>query len=178
MHDVGDRKLWPDLLSQEEFILAILGSCNVLTTLQRQRIAKVAASVSFKGSGVEDTPPDLESKCVMDADRLDAMGAIGIARCFAFGGATNRAIFDPDVLPEVDQTEDQYRNNKSTSINHFFEKLLLLKNRLQTNMGRRMGLLRHLKMLEFLAQFEWEWGGDLLATRLAKFAAPAETLES
>ena len=122
-------------------------------------IGAIVSSVSFKGAGVKSELISLEGKVVQDADRLDAIGAIGIARTFAYGGHFNRSMYDPDVAPEQHNTFEQYKNNNGTTINHFYEKLLLLKGRLNTPAARSIAHERHRFMEEFLERFFDEWKG-------------------
>jgi uncharacterized protein len=113
--------------------------------------------VSFKGALVKDQQISIEGKIVQDADRLDAIGAMGIARAFAYGGSKNRPIYEPAVLPELHDDFKKYATAKSHTINHFYEKLLLLKDRLHTKTAQVIGLKRHQLMEEFLEQFYDEW---------------------
>jgi uncharacterized protein len=108
-----------------------------------EAVVAIVAGTSFKGADIADRPLSIEGQCVRDADRLDAMGAIGIARAFAFGGHKGRVLHDP--------------NAESTSLNHFHEKLLLLKERMTTGSGRRIAEHRHQVMLDFLREFDREW---------------------
>jgi uncharacterized protein len=124
-----------------------------------ERVCDIIAGVSFKGAGVTTTMPTLEGKCVQDADRLDALGAIGIARAFAFGGHFGRAIYDPDHPPELHASFEAYKTKSGPTINHFYEKLLLLKDRMQTATGRRLAEERHRFLETFLRQFFAEWEG-------------------
>lgn len=123
-------------------------------------VCEIIATVSFKGAGVATEMSTIEGKCVQDGDRLDAIGAVGIARAFAFGGHFGRAMYDPDVPPEQHQTFAAYKSKGGPTINHFYEKLLLLKDRMQTATGRRLATERHQFMEQFLDQFFGEWRGD------------------
>lgn len=120
-------------------------------------VCDIISRVSFKGAGVETTMPTLEGKCVQDGDRLDAIGAVGIARAFAFGGHFGRAMYDPAVPPEQHASFAAYKTKGGPTINHFYEKLLLLKDRMQTNTGKKLALERHQFMETFLKQFFNEW---------------------
>lgn len=123
-------------------------------------VCEIIATLSFKGAGVSTEMRTIEGRCVQDGDRLDAIGAIGIARAFAFGGHFGRAMYDPDVPPEEHQTFAAYKSKSGPTINHFYEKLLLLKDRMQTASGKRLALERHQFMEEFLIQFFSEWNGE------------------
>ena len=103
-----------------------------------------------------------EGRCVQDADRLDAIGAIGIARCFAYGGHTGRQMYDPGIPPVMHATADEYKASKGHSLNHFYEKLLLLKDRMNTAAGKRLAEERHLFMEEFVTRFLAEWHASAL----------------
>ena len=120
---------------------------------------RIIANISFKGAGVEQPTLSLEGKVVQDADRLDAMGAVGIARAFAYGGAKGRAMYDPAVKPTEHHTAEAYLNNGGTTINHFYEKLLLLKDRMNTATGRTIAQERHQFMENYLRRFYEEWEG-------------------
>jgi len=122
-------------------------------------VCDIIARVSFKGAGVATDMPTLEGRCVQDADRLDAIGAIGIARAFAFGGHFGRPMYDPEHPPEWHPSFEAYKQKSGPTINHFYEKLLLLKDRMQTATGRRLAEQRHRVLEEFLAQFFAEWNG-------------------
>lgn len=122
-----------------------------------ESVADIIGRLSYKGALVPDEPLSAEGKCVQDADRLDAMGAIGIARTFAYGGYVRRPLHDPGVPVEQHATPDAYRSNVGTTINHFHEKLLLLRDRLHTESARRIAERRHDFMVRFLDQFHAEW---------------------
>ena len=121
---------------------------------------KALATISFKGAGVRQAMWTLEGQCVQDADRLDAIGAIGIARCFAYGGHAGRLMYDPEVPPLLHATADAYKAAKGTSVNHFCEKLFLLKDRMNTATGRLLAQERHRFMACFVERFLEEWSGD------------------
>lgn len=120
-------------------------------------ILQIIDEISFKGAGVTTTPGTIEAKVVQDADRLDAMGAIGIARTFSYGGCKNRQIYDPEVLPETHYDFESYKKSTSPTINHFYEKLLLLKDRMNTETAKKMAGQRHHFMELYLKQFFNEW---------------------
>jgi uncharacterized protein len=120
-------------------------------------VCAIIPEVSFKGAGVASEPSTLEGKIVQDADRLDAIGAIGIARAFAYGGHAGRAMYDPHTAPVMYTSKEAYIANKSPTINHFYEKLLLLKERLNTEEARRIAQKRHEFIEEYLRQFFMEW---------------------
>ncbi len=121
-------------------------------------VVDIVATISFKGAGVNTGMRTLEGKCVQDADRLDAIGAIGIARCFAYGGHAGRLMHDPDVPPVMHRTAEAYKASKGPSLNHFYEKLFLLKERMNTPSGRALAEARHQVMTDFVEQFLAEWG--------------------
>ena len=157
LHDADDRKLspetWKDLGRARKFLID-----NGMDEEGMKMILNGIRQISYKG---RDTvaPDTIEAKCVQDADRLDAMGAIGIARAFAFGGSRGRAMYDPEVPPVTDMDAETYANNQGHTINHFYEKLLLLKDLMSTETGRRMAQQRHDFMLKYLQQFYDEWNG-------------------
>lgn len=124
-------------------------------------VVQIIATMSFKGAGVEEAPMTLEGRCVRDADRLEAIGAIGIARTFAYGGKVGRPIHDPETAPVMAGTSGEYRSNLGTTLNHFPEKLFLLADRMSTDAGRRLARERHEYMVEFHDRFLAEWSGEL-----------------
>jgi uncharacterized protein len=123
-------------------------------------VCEIIKCLSFKGANVATPMHTLEGQVVQDADRLDAIGAIGIARAFAYGGHAGRAIHDPDAPPEPHDSFAAYKNSKGATINHFYEKLLLLKDRMNTATAQRMAADRHAFMEEFLRRFYIEWNGE------------------
>lgn len=123
-------------------------------------VCAIIASLSFKGAGVPTAMATLEGQCVQDADRLDALGAIGIARAFAYGGHKNRGLYDPAIPPVPHDSFEAYKKSTAPTINHFYEKLLLLKDRMNTAAGRRLAAARHQIMETYLEQFYAEWNGQ------------------
>jgi len=123
-------------------------------------VCEIIASLSFKGAGVATPMRSLEGQCVQDADRLDALGAIGVARTFAYGGHKGQPLYDPAAKPELHASFDAYKRGGGSSLNHFYEKLLLLKDRMNTAAGKRLAAQRHQFMERFLDQFLAEWGGE------------------
>ncbi len=156
LHDVDDRKLFDtgdNLENARKFL-----TDNEVDETTIEKICKIIAEVSYKGSD-SIIPDSIEGKIVQDADRLDALGAIGIARTFAYGGHKGRQIHEPFEKPLEDMTAKEYEKHESTSINHFYEKLLKLKNLMNTDTGKLIAENRHAYMEEFLAKFMDEWNG-------------------
>lgn len=125
-----------------------------------EHVENIIRHVSFKSSLQWQQWMSPELGVVQDADRLDGMGAIGIARTFNYGGHKGRALFDPSIPPNLNMTKEEYKNSMAPTLNHFHEKLLLLKNRMNTETGRQMAEGRHAFMLQYLEQFHAEWNGD------------------
>ena len=160
LHDIGDHKFhngdtsvgpqmartWLESLQVDEATIA--------------HVCEIIADLSFKGSGVPTPMASREGMVVQDADRLDAIGAIGVARTFAYGGHKNRVLYDPAIPPVMHDSFKAYQKNTAPTINHFHEKLLLLKERMNTPTARRMAEGRHAFMEQFLAQFFAEWEGE------------------
>ncbi|MDC6366331.1 MULTISPECIES: HD domain-containing protein [Flavobacteriaceae] len=127
-----------------------------------EHVVNIIQHMSFKNSLENGEAPfsSLEMKVVQDADRLDAIGAIGIARTFNYGGFKNRPLYDPDIAPSLNLSKEAYKKSNAPTINHFYEKLLLLKDQMNTETGKRLAQERHLFMLEYLTQFYGEWNGE------------------
>ncbi len=158
LHDLDD---WKFNDSDEETPLrakAWLESCGV-DSVTTQAVCNIIMHISYKGAGVANKMDSLEGFIVQDADRLDAIGAIGIGRAFAYGGYKNRPLYDPDSPPTMHASFEAYKNSKSATINHFYEKLLLLKDRMNTPAAKRIAEQRHDVMVKFLDQFMKEWDG-------------------
>lgn len=124
-------------------------------------VVRIIENISYKGGNFEKKFSSIELDVVQDADRLDAIGAIGIARTFNYGGFKNRALYDPEIDPNGSMTKEEYKRNESPTINHFYEKLLLLKDKMNTQTGKEIAEQRHRYMEGFLAQFYAEWEGEL-----------------
>jgi uncharacterized protein len=160
LHDVADWKFaGGDQEAGPRAARAWLMSLGVASETV-DHVCDIIAGLSFKGAGVETPMPTLEGRCVQDADRLDALGAIGIARAFAYGGHKGRALYDPNVPPEPHASFEAYKKNTGPTINHFYEKLLLLKDRMSTATSQRLAADRHAYLERFLEQFFAEWNGQ------------------
>jgi uncharacterized protein len=160
LHDIadwkfhnGDDSIGPKVA--EQFLTA-----NHVERRVIDPVIEIIASISYKGAGVPTPMKTLEGKVVQDADRLDAIGALGIARTFAYGGHKNRLIYHPEEKPVLHQSFEDYKKNQGHTINHFYEKLLLLKDRMNTASGKRLAEARHQFMQTYLDQFYKEWDGN------------------
>lgn len=159
LHDIADWKLNDgDSAVGPRMAREWLDSQGV-SPVVTEHVCQIIAGISFKGVGVEQPPLSLEGQVVQDADRLDAMGAMGIARAFAYGGSKGRMIYDPAAKPAEHRTAEEFLKNDGTTINHFYEKLLLLRDRMNTATGKAMAEKRHQFMEEFLRRFYEEWEG-------------------
>lgn len=155
LHDVADEKLNN---SEEEGLRKVAHWLNSIDIDQEstEKILDIISTLSFKGGGQPEMKT-LEGKIVQDADRLDAIGAIGIARTFAYAGSKGELIYDPSIEPRSSITKEEYRNGRSTAINHFYEKLLKLKDRINTPFAKRIAEERHHRMEQYLEAFFQEW---------------------
>lgn len=160
LHDIADHKFVENAdetaASRIREILGNLGASEKMI----DDVIEVVQKCSFKGGTNQHDEMSLEARIVQDADRLDALGAIGIARTFAFGGKFDRPIYDPDVDPSTFSSAEEYRNKRSHTINHFYEKLLLLKDLMKTASGKEIADERHAFLEHFLEQFYKEWEGN------------------
>ncbi len=162
LHDISDHKLNGGKLNEggnSAFYLLIELGCDIETA---NKVKSIVDSTSFKGANVADETASLEAKIVQDADRLDAIGAIGIARTFAYGGHVGHPIYDPTIQPKLHNTFEEYASSKTHTINHFHEKLLLLSKRLHTDSAKKIGQERTQLMEDFLASFHKEWNTEIL----------------
>jgi uncharacterized protein len=157
LHDIadakfhqGDESIGPKVAS--EFLMSLELDEKLIN-----QVVYIIAHMSFKGGQEQPENKSLEYQVVQDADRLDAIGAIGIARTFNYGGYKNREIYNPEVTPNLNQSKETYKNSKAPTINHFYEKLLLLKDLMNTKTGKQMAEQRHQFMEVFLDQFFAEW---------------------
>jgi uncharacterized protein len=159
LHDIadskfhnGDEQIGPQTARQ--FLLENNVNENVI-----EKVIKIIENISFKG-GIQREYTSRELDIVQDADRLDAIGAIGIARTFNYGGFKNRELYNPDIKPNLNMTKEEYKNSTAPTINHFYEKLLLLKDKMNTPKGKELAQQRHKFMEQFLEQFYKEWNGE------------------
>ncbi len=159
LHDIADYKFYGgDDTVNAKVADKILKQFKV-SEADRAELRAFLNNISFKGAKVKAKVLSLEGKIVQDADRLDAIGAIAIARTFAWGGTYNRSIYDPAIKPKMHKTFESYKSSENHSVNHFYEKLLLLKDLLHTKAARKIGAKRHKFMADFLKQFHAEWNG-------------------
>ncbi|MTT30471.1 HD domain-containing protein [Terrilactibacillus sp. BCM23-1] len=157
LHDIADEKL---NASESEGIQKVSHWLieHHVDEKTKKHIMMIITQMSFKGG---NRPPmtSIEGKVVQDADRLDAMGAIGIARALTFGGAKSRVLYDPSIQPRYELNERNYRSNDQTTLNHFYEKLFKLKDRMNTRLGKKMAIKRHERLERFVHEFLEEWEG-------------------
>ena len=154
LHDVDDRKLSPETYQSQANARGFLTS-NGVSEDKTELISAIIRGISFGADS--SVPRTIEGKCVQDADRLDAIGAIGIARAFAYGGNHNRHMHHPDVKPNVSMTKEEYRRSESTTINHFYEKLFKLTALMNTKTAIQIAKEREAYMQGFVSEFMDEW---------------------
>ena len=157
LHDVDDRKLSPQTCANKDNARRFLAD-HQMSAAMIEHICHVIDQVAYAGRD-SVIPDSLEGQCVQDADRLDAIGAMGIARAFAFGGSHNRVMYDPDVPPKMHMSREEYHHHKATTINHFYEKLFLLTELMSTPTARQIALARQQYMQAFIEEFMAEWDG-------------------
>lgn len=152
-HD-GDETVGPKVAT--EFLESLAVSQETIS-----QVVHIIENISFKGGNFDAKFKSIELDIVQDADRLDAIGAIGIARTFNYGGFKNRTIYNPEISPNLNMTKEEYKKSEAPTINHFYEKLLLLKDKMNTKTGKKIAQKRHDYMEQFLEQFYGEWNGLL-----------------
>ena len=161
LHDIADSKFHDgDENIGPAKAVAFLQTLHVPEEVVRH-VENIIRHISFKGGNSERSFSSPELAVVQDADRLDAIGAIGIARAFNYGGFKNRALYDPAVTPHLQMTKEEYKSSTAPTINHFYEKLLLLKDRMNTATGKELAAARHAFMEGYLEQFYREWNGEI-----------------
>lgn len=157
LHDAVDEKLFLDVEQAYRDVRALLEQFAI-TTEQSEHVITILRGISFKG-GQQPPLKTMEGHIVQDADRLDAIGAIGVARTFTYGGSKGHRMYDEELAVRDHMTAEEYRKNESTPIHHFYEKLLKLKDLMNTDKGRELAEERHAFMEQFLQQFLKEWNG-------------------
>lgn len=161
LHDIADSKFHDgDETIGPKKARQFLESENVDQEMI-EHVINIIENISFKGGNFDKKFSSIELDIIQDADRLDAIGAIGIARTFNYGGFKNRPLYNPAIPPNTKMTKEEYKKNEAPTINHFYEKLLLLKDKMNTETGKQIAQHRHRYMEGFLAQFYAEWEGDL-----------------
>jgi len=160
LHDISDAKFnGGDEKAGKQKAVEFIKSLDLSEKIINH-VAEIVEKVSFKGGVNDNIEKSIELKIVQDADRLDAIGAIGIARTFHYGGFKNREIYNPEIPFQKYQSAEEYHRSEAPTINHFYEKLLLLKDKMNTKSGREMAEKRHLFMEKFLEQFYEEWNAE------------------
>ena len=160
LHDIADSKFHngDETVGPKKARLFLEGENVSEKTIVH--VINIIENISFKGGNIVKNFHSLELDIVQDADRLDAIGAIGIARTFNYGGFKNREIYNPEIAPNLHMSKEDYKNSEAPTINHFYEKLLLLKDKMNTQTGKEIATQRHHFMESFLSQFYAEWEGE------------------
>jgi len=161
LHDIADPKFYEGDETVGPRVATEFLKSEKVDYIIIEHVINIINHISYKNSLDKDAKKftSKELEVVQDADRLDAIGAIGIARCFNYGGFKNRALYDPEILPNLNMTKEAYKNSSAPTINHFYEKLLLLKDKMNTVTGKQIAAERHSFMELFLKQFDDEWNG-------------------
>lgn len=159
LHDVADWKFHEGNEDEGPKQAALILKELEVESEVIKKVQQIIKEISFKGAHVQTKMSSLEGEIVQDADRLDALGAVGIARTFAYGGKSGKPLHDPDLKPVLHADFESYKKNQTTPINHFYEKLLLLKDRMNTKRAKKIAEKRHQYMEKFLEQFFAEWEG-------------------
>ena len=160
LHDIADSKFHNGDETVGPKKARLFLENNSVSENTMVHVVKIIENISFKGGNTEKKFHSLELDIVQDADRLDAVGAIGIARTFNYGGFKNRALYNPEIVPNLHMSKEEYKNSTAPTINHFYEKLLLLKDKMNTKTGIQIAQERHQFMEVFLSQFYSEWNGE------------------
>lgn len=160
LHDIADSKFHGGDETVGPVVARAFLEQEKLPEETINHVIKIIENISFKGGKVKQEFTSIELNIVQDADRLDAIGAIGIARAFNYGGFKNRGLYDPKLAPNLNMTKEEYKNSNAPTINHFYEKLLLLKDKMNTTSGKSIAAERHRYMENFLSQFYAEWDGE------------------
>lgn len=160
LHDIADSKFHDgDETVGPKIAREFLKTQN-LDEVSLNHVIQIIENISFKGGNVLKEFSSKELDIVQDADRLDAIGAIGIARTFNYGGFKNRALYNPEIAPNLHMSKEEYKKSEAPTLNHFYEKLLLLKDKMNTETGKQIAKERHCYMEGFLSQFYAEWDGE------------------
>lgn len=160
LHDIADSKFHNGDESVGPKTARMFLEAQNVTEETILHVIAIIENISFKGGNFEQQFRSKELEIVQDADRLDALGAIGIARTFNYGGFKNRTLYNPEIAPKLSQSKEEYKKSDAPTINHFYEKLLLLKDKMNTDTGKKIAKKRHDFMVHFLAQFYAEWEGE------------------
>ena len=161
LHDIADSKFHGGDETVGPKVAREFLESESVSEIIISHVIQIIDNISFKGGKTEKKFSSIELDIVQDADRLDAIGAIGIARAFNYGGFKNRAMYNPQIAPNLHMSKEEYKNSQAPTINHFYEKLLLLKDKMNTETGKQIAEQRHHYMQGFLAQFYAEWEGEL-----------------
>jgi uncharacterized protein len=160
LHDIADSKFHDGDETVGSQIARDFLEYNKVDEATIQHVINIIENISFKGGNTEKSFSSIELDIVQDADRLDAIGAIGIARTFNYGGFKNRPLYNPNIAPKLHMSKEEYKNSQAPTLNHFYEKLLLLKDKMNTETGKQIAQERHRYMEGFLSQFYAEWDGE------------------